>query len=72
MTWGHEVSVTDFLSHYPLLSPQPCEAGILTEVRLAFKAPGSLTMHYLSLIITASEKVRPNNTLRSAKGTKGT
>lgn len=51
-----EVSVTDFLLLCPLLSPQPCEAGILTEVRLIFKAPGAPSMHCLSFLITVASE----------------
>lgn len=54
ITPRQEVSVTDFLLLCPLLSPQLCEAGILTEVRLVFKAPGAPSMHYLSFLITVA------------------
>lgn len=59
------VSVTDFLSLCLLLSPQPPGAGILTEGRLAFKAPRAqaLSTCYLFCLITVASGNRGLTTL---------
>lgn len=54
------VSVTDFLSLCPLLSPQPRGAGILTEGRLAFKALRAQGPVYVLFVLLNHCSIRGN------------